>query len=360
MSKHPLLLDTKPVSYMIGEGALRMSEKTLLKYPRIIILVDDNVEKFCLPVFKEQLADVKIDHVITINSGEKSKNLDQSVFIWNELTRLQVDRDALFVNLGGGVVTDIGGFTASTYKRGISFINYPTSLLGMADAAIGGKTGIDYGAYKNQVGLFVDPISVIIDPVFLNTLDDIQWQSGFAEIMKYGLIMDRDLWKMMAGKNYHDLNEWNKIIQKAARDKIDIVHHDALERGMRKNLNFGHTIGHAIESYYLKLDRPITHGQAIAAGMICETWISSKIFEIECSQMDEIVSMIDMNFEKFDISEEAIPQLLELMRQDKKVREGKLKFSLLRKLGKATHDIDVEMNLIIESIKFYINRNSAS
>jgi 3-dehydroquinate synthase len=230
----------------------------------------------------------------------------------------------------------------------------------MADAAIGGKTGIDYGAYKNQVGLFVDPVSVIIDPIFLKTLDDLQWQSGFAEIIKYGLIMDRDLWKMIVDKNYHHLEEWNKIIKKAARDKIDIVHHDALEKGMRKNLNFGHTIGHAIESYYLKQDKPITHGQAIAAGMICETWISSKIFDIECNQMDEIVNMIDLNFEKFDMSEETIPHLLELMRQDKKVREGKLKFSLLRKLGKATHDVDVEMDIIIDSIKFYIHRNSTN
>ena len=359
MSKHPLLLDTKPVSYMIGDGALKMSIKGLLKYPRIIMLVDENIEKHCLPVFRKHLPEIEIDHVITIKSGEKSKNLAQAVHIWDELTRLQVDRDALFVNLGGGVVTDIGGFTASTYKRGIPFINYPTSLLGMADAAIGGKTGIDYGAYKNQVGLFVDPISVIIGPIFLDSLDDLQWQSGFAEIMKYGLIMDRELWRLMVGKNYHDLEEWNKIIKKAARDKIDIVHHDALEKGMRKNLNFGHTVGHAIESYYLMHDMPITHGQAIAAGMICETWLSSKIFGIECTQIDEIESMIDLNFEKFNFTEAEIPHFLELMRQDKKVREGKLKFSLLRKLGKATPDIEVELNLVIDSIKHYINRSSS-
>ncbi|PLW94966.1 MAG: 3-dehydroquinate synthase [Marinilabiliales bacterium] len=358
MSKHPLLLDTKPVSYMIGNGALDMSEKGLLKYPRIIMLVDENVEKHCLPVFRAHLPDVKIDHVITIKSGERGKNLEQSIHIWDELTRLQVDRDALFLNLGGGVVTDIGGFTASTYKRGIPFINFPTTLLGMADAAIGGKTGIDYGAYKNQVGLFVDPVSVIIDPIFLNTLEDHQWQSGFAEVMKYGLIMDRDLWSILSGQDYHQLEDWDKIITKAARDKIDIVHHDALEKGMRKNLNFGHTIGHAIESYYLMHDKPITHGQAIAAGMICETWISSKIFDIECTQTDEIVEMIDLNFEKFDISEATIPELLDLMRQDKKVREGQLKFSLIRKIGKATHDIEVNMDMVVDSIKYYINRNS--
>lgn len=344
---------------MIGNGALDISVKGLLKYPRIIMLVDENVERHCLPVFRDHLPEVKIDHVISIKSGEQGKNLEQSIHIWNELTRLQVDRDALFVNLGGGVVTDIGGFTASTYKRGIPFINFPTTLLGMADAAIGGKTGIDYGAYKNQVGLFVDPISVIIDPIFLNTLDELQWQSGFAEVIKYGLIMDRDLWGMLKGKDYHHLDDWDKIITKAARDKIDIVHHDALEKGMRKNLNFGHTIGHAIESYYLMHDKPITHGQAIAAGMICETYISSKKFNIECTQIDEIVEIIDLNFEKFDIDEATIPELLDLMRQDKKVREGQLKFSLIRKIGKATHDIEVETELVVESIKFYINRKSS-
>jgi 3-dehydroquinate synthase len=160
----------------------------------------------------------------------------------------------------------------------------------------------------------------------------------------------------MSGKDYHDIDDWNKIISRAARDKIDIVHHDALEKGIRKNLNFGHTIGHAIESHYLKHDRPVTHGQAVAAGMICETWISSRLFQMDCTRIDEIISMIDLNFEKFDLTEDNIPELLELMKQDKKVREGKLKFSLIRKLGKASHNIEVDFELIVDSLKFYINR----
>jgi 3-dehydroquinate synthase len=356
MMQTPILLDTKPVSYIIGKGALAMSLKRLKKYQRIILLADDNVTKYCLPVFRQHLPDLQIDHVITIKSGEKEKNLDQAINIWNQLTEQMVARDALFINLGGGVVTDIGGFTASTYKRGIEFINYPTSLLGMADAAIGGKTGIDFRGYKNQIGLFTDPVSVIIDPVFLKTLEDIQWQSGFAEILKYGLIIDRELWYMVADKNYHDIEDWNKIIIRAARDKIDIVHHDALEKGIRKNLNFGHTIGHAIESFYLNQDRPVTHGQAVAAGIICETWISSKMYNTDCVRTEEIISMIDLNFKKFNFKEENIPELLELMKHDKKMREGKFKFSLIRKLGKATHNIEVDLKLIIDSLKFYINR----
>ena len=354
------VLDAKPVSYVIGEGALTYSEKNLGRFKQTVILVDENVEKHCLPVFREKLPLVNYKGVISIQSGEEKKNLEQTVHIWNELTRMQVDRDSLLIILGGGVVSDIGGFAAATFKRGIKFINYPTTLLGMVDAAIGGKTGIDFSNFKNQVGLFTDPCSVVVDPVFLSTLEDKHWQSGFAEVLKYGLIMDRELWRLLQGKHYHEIDEWSKIIIKAARDKIDIVRHDAHEKGMRKNLNFGHTIGHAIESYFLKSAKPVTHGQAIAAGMICEAWISSKIYEFECTQFEEIIEMIDLNFERFNLDESIIPDLLDLMRQDKKVREGKLRFSLLRKLGKAVHDIEVDMKLVRESMQFYISRKKCN
>lgn len=360
MNDSLFVLDSKPVSYVIGEEALDFSARDLSKFRDAVILVDENVEVHCLPVFREKLQSLSIRGVISIQSGEEKKNLEQTVHIWNELTRMQVDRDTLLIVLGGGVVTDIGGFAASTFKRGIQFINFPTTLLGMVDAAIGGKTGIDFSEFKNQVGLFTDPHAVIVDPVFLKTLEDKHWQSGFAEVLKYGLIMDRELWRLLEGKHYHEIEEWTKIIIKAARDKIDIVRHDARERGVRKNLNFGHTIGHAIESYYLKNGRPVTHGQAIAAGMICEAWISSKIYEIECVNLKEIVEMIDINFERFELDEAVIPDLLEFMRQDKKVREGKLRFSLLRKLGKAIHDEEVEIEMVKASLQFYFNREKCS
>lgn len=356
MNDSLFVLDTKPVSYTIGEGALAFSEKILDQFKQAVILVDENVEKHCLPVFREKLPLFNYKGVICIQSGEQKKNLEQTVHIWDELTRMQVDRDSLLVVLGGGVVSDIGGFAAATFKRGIKFINFPTTLLGMVDAAIGGKTGIDFNKFKNQVGLFTDPASVIIDPIFLGTLEDKHWQSGFAEVIKYGLIMDRDLWRMLDGRHYREIDEWNKIIIKAARNKMDIVRHDALEKGIRKNLNFGHTVGHAIESYFLKSGNPVTHGQAIAAGLICEAWISSRIYQFECTKINEIVKMIDINFDRFNLNESVIPELLDLMRQDKKVREGKLRFSLIRKLGKAVHDIEVELQLVRESIQFYIKR----
>lgn len=360
MNDSLFILDSKPVSYAIGEGALSFSEKNLEQYKQAVILMDENVEKYCLPVFREKLPLFNFKGIISIQSGEEQKNLEQTVHIWNELTRMQVDRDSLLLVLGGGVVSDIGGFAAATFKRGIKFINFPTTLLGMVDAAIGGKTGIDFNQFKNQVGLFTNPDSVIIDPVFLSTLEDKHWQSGFAEVLKYGLIMDRELWRMMHGKHYREINQWNKIIIKAARDKIDIVRHDALEKGIRKNLNFGHTIGHAIESHFLKSGKPVTHGQAIAAGIICEAWISSRIYAFECTQLDEIVEMIDINFNRFDLDESVIPDLLNLMRQDKKVRDGKLRFSLIRKLGKAVHDVEVDMKLVRDSIQFYIKKEKCS
>ncbi len=357
MNTTPFFLDTETASYVIGEKALESSVKQFDKYPRYVVLVDENTREHCLPVFQQNLPDITINDVICIESGEEKKNLDQVLFIWNELTRLNVDRDALMIHLGGGVLTDIGGFVAATYKRGIDFANVPTTLLGMVDAAIGGKTGIDFGKFKNQVGLFVDPVSVIIDPLFLKTLADKHWQSGFAEVLKYGLIIDHELWQWLYGKNYREIDYWNKIIVRAARDKINIVRHDFKEKGVRKNLNFGHTIGHAFESFFLKMNKPVTHGQAIAAGMICESWLSEQRMDMECSKREEIVEMIDRNFPRLPVSENDLPTLMELMRQDKKVREGKLHFSLLKRMGKAVHDKEVSSGLVLKSIEFYLHNS---
>jgi 3-dehydroquinate synthase len=355
MKSSPIFLDTKPVAYVIGSGALPYSAKLLRKYPRVVILLDEHVQEHCLPVFEAQLPEIEISDVICIQSGELKKNLEQSVHVWEQLTHANVDRDALLLNLGGGVVSDMGGFVASTFKRGVSFVNYPTTLLGMVDAAIGGKTGIDFGNFKNQVGLFADPDAVVIDPVFLQTLEEKQWQSGFAEVLKYGLIMDRELWKWLYGKHFKEITDWNKVISRAARDKIDIVRHDFNEKGIRKNLNYGHTIGHAFETWFLKSGNAVTHGQAIAAGMICEGWLSMKVFNLEEVQLQEIVSMFDINFERLPITHAQIPELLELMKQDKKVRGGVLNYSLLRKIGKALHNIEVSKELVVDSLKFYIN-----
>ena len=347
--------DNKAVQYAIGNDSLNQSAKFFVNYPSIYILVDENTEKYCLPILQKNIPGLKIRGYIKVPSGESEKNLDRASFIWEKLTNLDAKRDSLLINLGGGVITDMGGFCAGTFKRGIAFINIPTTLLAQVDAAIGGKTGINFLSIKNQIGLFYDPKAVIVDPVFLKTLDRKYWQSGFAEILKYALIMDRELWKLLGMRKYTQIDDWNKIIVRSAKDKIDIVRYDKMEKGIRKNLNFGHTIGLAFESFFLKRNIDITHGQAVAAGMICETWISSKMTELECENVDEIITMIDNNFDRLEISEKDIPEILDIMRQDKKIREGLFRFSLLRHLGKAVHDIVVEPGIAEKSLHFYIN-----
>ncbi len=359
--KSPVNLDLGTIAYNIGEGALEIAGKHFTKFSKCFLLEDENTERYCLPVFKKALPNLKVHGIIRIQSGEVNKNIEQCIIVWEQLTKLKADRDSILINLGGGVISDIGGFVAATYKRGIHFVNIPTTLLGQIDAAIGGKTGVDFMGFKNQVGLFIDPMAVVVDPIFLKTLDDIFWQSGFAELMKYGLIMDRDLWAMLIHRNYKELDdEWNKLIMKAAKDKIDIVRFDNSEKGIRKILNFGHTIGHAIETFYLKKNDAITHGQAIAAGMICETWLSSQLSELEGSPQCEIWKLIDKNFDRLDITEENISELLHIMKQDKKIRKGKFRFSLLRRLGKAIHDVEVDDSLVIESLQFYIQKQNFS
>lgn len=355
MKKPQLVWDLKPVSYILGKDATTLSIKKLNEFGKRFILVDENTKEHCLPLFYNLTNNIHIDGVITIKAGINNKNINETIDVWNQLTELGADRDALLINLGGGVISDLGGFAASTYKRGLHFINYPTSLLGMIDASIGGKTGLDFANVKNQIGLFSNPLSVIIDPVFLKTLDLKELQSGYAEMLKCALIMDIDLWDTISNTNFNQISDWDSLIVQAARNKVNIVRYDSQEKSIRKILNFGHTIGHAIESHFINKGNDITHGEAVAAGIICETYISSKIFEFECTQVKEIINVIDMNFERFNLNIEDISSLMTFMKQDKKRKGGKYNFSLLRKLGKAVHDIEIEEALIKESLEFYIN-----
>ena len=224
-------------------------------YSSIFILVDENSLEYCYPKFIPLLETDKRIEIIEIESGEINKNLNTCSGVWNALTELNADRNSLLITLGGGVITDLGGFVAATYKRGIDFVNIPTTLLSMVDASVGGKTGVDLGVLKNQIGLFVNPQIVIIDEDFLATLNDRESRSGVAEIIKYGLTYDTNLIDYL--KTF-EKSTINKIIHRSIEIKNEIVLKDPKEKGIRKVLNFGHTLGHAIESYFL--DNNKMHG----------------------------------------------------------------------------------------------------
>ncbi len=355
MQKEPVLLDLKSVPHIVGQGALEQAAAYFSGYTKVFVLVDENTEKFCLPVFRNNFPGVSITGVIKIKSGELYKNIQTASDIWQQLTRSHAERSSLLVNLGGGVITDIGGFAAAIFKRGIDFINVPTTLLGQVDAAIGSKTGVDFREYKNQLGLFVDPKVVVIDPVFLNTLDRNQFRSGFAEMLKYALIMDVPLWDMMDNRHLDAMvPDMERMVVRCVSDKISIVEEDKHESGLRKLLNFGHTVGHALETSFLKKEAPVTHGEAVAAGMICATRISARWPGFGCHAPELIYDMIDRNFPRLTFSEKDIFGILRLMQQDKKTISGKLHFTLLTKLGKAVPDVVVPEEKVKESLRFYL------
>ncbi len=355
MQKEPVKLLLESVPHVVGENALAFSSGFFSGYSKVFVLVDENTKKYCWPVFRQHLSAVAIDGLIHIRSGEEYKNIETAVFIWQELTRLGADRHALLINLGGGVITDIGGFTAATFKRGIDFVNIPTTLLGQVDAAIGSKTGIDFQNLKNHVGLFADPKAVVIDPVFLKTLPEKQRRSGFAEMIKYALIMDFPLWEMMKEKSFDKLQEeLSAMMIMAVKDKIAVVEKDKHESGLRKLLNFGHTAGHALETFLMESADPATHGEAVAAGMICATRISTQLSVCDGSYAQAIYRTIDLTFPRLSFSEKDIPALLRLMRQDKKNVGGTLRFTLLQKPGQAIPDRPVTENAVEESLRFYL------
>jgi len=307
-------------------GGASLTEHNFSSYSNIAILVDENTNKYCLPLFFEQVPSLANALIIEIESGEKNKNLTTCNLIWKELSQHSFNRNSILINLGGGVINDIGGFTASTYKRGINFIHIPTTLLAMADASIGGKVGVNFSEIKNQIGLFKNPTSILIYPKFLQTLKKNQLHSGFAEIVKHALIANVELWDQIKKTPFADLN-LQKIIEISVQLKTKIVLSDPYEQNTRKKLNFGHTFGHAIESYYLAKGIPILHGEAVFLGIILELDLSN----ISKEEKTEIKNFILSNF-----SLPHCPSKLEIhkyLKNDKKNMTGKINFSLLNGIG---------------------------
>lgn len=321
-------------------------------YSSIFILVDENTMSYCYPKFIPFLkTDIRVE-VIEIEVGEEFKNLETCAGVWSALSELDADRKSLIITLGGGVITDLGGFVASAFKRGIDFVNIPTTLLSMVDASVGGKTGVDLGVLKNQIGLFSNPEMVIIDTDYLESLDDREMASGLAEIIKYGLTYDVKLLKEVI--EFKNLSI-SSLIHRSIEIKNEVVLQDPKESGLRKILNFGHTIGHAVESYFLEhpSKEKLTHGEAIAIGMICECYLSYQLLNFSNQKVDETKALILSIFAKVSVLPEDFNAIIELLKHDKKNVGGQINFVLLNDYENCELDCKVSNELIIESLEYY-------
>ncbi len=318
------------------------------KPDKVAFLVDENTKAYCLPLFElDENADL-----IEIKSGEINKNLDTCQHIWQSMTDLGFSRKSLLINVGGGVIGDMGGFCASTYKRGIRFFNFPTTLLAAVDANIGGKLGIDFNGFKNHIGVFQDPDAVVVCDQFLSTLPKRELRSGFAEVIKHGLIYDAKYYASLKEKTFPDFN-WNEIIRKSIEIKGDVVAQDPREGGIRKILNFGHTLGHGIETWYLNSGKSLLHGEAISIGMITEGYLSEKTGLIAKSDLSDFTGYIQKIYGLFELP--PLEEILPLMQQDKKNVGSEINYSLLEGIGKCGYDQKIGLELIEEAFDYYEN-----
>lgn len=319
-------------------------------FSKVAVLVDDNTRKHCYSKIKAGLPEHLL---IEISSGEEFKTLDTCQIIWKSLTDQGFDRKSLLVNLGGGVIGDMGGFCAATYKRGIAFVNIPTTLLSQVDASIGGKLGIDFMGFKNHIGVFQDPVRVFLHAGFFETLPEAEVYSGFAEVIKHCLIRDRKKFSEISDIPFQML-DLEELTSHSVKIKYDVVQEDPTEKGLRKILNFGHTIGHAIESHYL--DKPgekLLHGQAIAMGMVCEAFLSSKKLSLSEDELTSICSYILELYQLPAIPASEMELIAGLAKQDKKNEGNKIYASLLKNIGDCTINIPIDEEEILSSMVYY-------
>lgn len=341
--------------YNIYVGAFESHlEKWLAEqaYSRVLVIVDQNTGAHCWPLLQPVLS--AYDHtLIEIEAGEAFKNIDTCGRIWADMMAARADRRSLTINLGGGVIGDMGGFCASTFKRGMDFVQMPTTLLSQVDASIGGKLGIDYLQVKNSIGVFRNPQAVYIDPRFLKTLSARELRSGFAEIIKHSLIADREQWESL--RQIEDLStvDWPALIVPSLRIKQRIVEIDPFERGLRKALNFGHTIGHAVEGLALETDQPLLHGEAIAVGMIAETYLSHQSLGLSSAELEDITRFIHRIYQPAPLDPATFPELLQLMANDKKNESAAINFSLLESAGTVAVNQTASAEEIVSSLEYF-------
>jgi 3-dehydroquinate synthase len=336
----------------VNENLLEFLD-TYRKSFRVFVLLDANTDKFCFPLLSSVLHDRYDLNKIVIEPGESSKTIEVCNFIWNQLLILGAEKQDILICLGGGVVTDIGGFAASVYKRGIDFVHIPTSLMGMTDAALGGKNGVDFNDIKNSLGLISFPNATIIDTFFLKTLNDRELKNGWAEIFKHALIADINLWDLLPEK-FESAIPISEIIERSIKIKLDVISQDPYENGLRKILNFGHSIGHAIESSLLK-DITVLHGEAVVAGMVIETMLSVRYNLLEANLAESVINKLISFFGKIELSNDHLVSVMNFIAHDKKNANGKFNFVLLKNIGQPAWDISIDSNDIIDAYEAYIN-----
>jgi 3-dehydroquinate synthase len=327
------------------ELAMAISE---CEHDRIFVLTDETTKQKCWPLIKDFLC-LKNTQLITIPATDVHKDLDSLAYVWKSLGDGGATRHSCLINLGGGMVTDLGGFAASTFKRGFDFINIPTTLLAMVDASVGGKTGINFNGLKNEIGVFCDSKFVILNTQFLKTSDAKNICSGYAEMLKHGLISNDKMWADLINfdLNNPDLKQLQHMVAESVKVKEDIVTIDPKEKGIRKALNLGHTVGHAFEAMALKRERPILHGYAVAYGLICELYLSAVKTGFPTEKMHQTINFIKENYGQFDFTCDDYDYLIERMEHDKKNTSGTINFTLLEDVGK----IKINQTASIEEIK---------
>lgn len=330
--------------------------KIVQKYPagKVFLLTDQTAAGFCLPLVQMVIDEFSI-RCLAIPSGEENKNIHSVGLVWDFLSNSGADRKSLLINLGGGMLTDLGGFAASTFKRGLDFVNIPTTLLAQVDASLGGKTGFNFNGLKNEIGVFMEPNSVLINTNFLKTIDHENFLSGYAEMLKHGLIKSREHWNELMAFDMENIGyeALQEIIAHSVAVKEWHVLNDLREQHIRKALNFGHTIGHAFESYAMKTSHPILHGYAVVYGMIAELYLSVKQCGLKIDELNSIAGWLLSKYGKFDIQGSDFEALYQLMTHDKKNEGQRINFTLIPEIGKVEINVDCPKELIFEALEYY-------
>ncbi len=328
-----------------------LSEK---EYDKLFILTDENTHCYAMPLLADSVACATAKEIIIL-ADDTNKNLQNLSTIWSALVEAGATRKSLLVNLGGGMITDMGGFAAATFKRGIEHINVPTTLLGAVDAAVGGKTGINFEGLKNEIGAFKQPSAVLIDTQFFRTLSKEHLLSGFAEMLKHGLISNTENYNKLLSFDIcnPDFEELLHLVEDSVSIKENIVEQDPLEKGVRKYLNLGHTSGHAIESLAMKRNTPVQHGYAVAWGLVCEVILSYMKFGFSQREIHRLADYVKSNYGTFPIGCNDYPFLYEKITHDKKNESGRINYTLLKSVGEVEINVSVTKEEIESSFDLY-------